>query len=169
MLALNGMMAQENERGVRVAERGAEEAELTRDYNVTMRIYEDMLERKERARLSMTLNVEGQGVTYRVQEPALPPLNPVGVRYIHFVVLGPIAGVLFVIGLLILYVLVDQRIRFPERLHALSVPVLAVVPHIHTPFTKRMMRMDMVLYIFLSLLVMAAYGGLAVASKLGFI
>lgn len=169
MIALNGMMEQENARGVRVAERAAEEAELTRDYNVTMRIYEDMLERKERARLSMTLNVEGQGVTYRVQEPALPPLHPVGLRFMHFVALGPVAGILFVVGLLVLYVLVDQRIRFPDRLHTLGVPVLAVVPHIHTPFTKRMVRMDMVLYIFLSLLVLAAYAGLAFASKLGYI
>lgn len=169
IIALNDMMAQENDRRKRIAERAAEEAELTRDYSVTMRIYEDMLERKERARLSMTLNVEGQGVTYRIQEPALPPLHPVGLRFLHFVALGPFAGFIFVIGLLVLYVLMDSRIRFPERLSNLNVPVLAVVPHIHTPFTKRMRRWDMVVYIFFSLLIMAAYVSLAFASKLGFI
>ncbi|KZZ63305.1 hypothetical protein A3763_20995, partial [Oleiphilus sp. HI0128] len=55
--ALRGLMDKEFDRRKRIAERGAEEAELTRDYTVTKRIYEDMLERKEKARLSMTLNV----------------------------------------------------------------------------------------------------------------
>ncbi len=167
LTALNALLKQEYERRKRIAERAAEEAELTRDYTVTRRIYEDMLERKEKARLSMTLNVEGQGVTYRIQEPALPPLNPTGLRFLHFVLLGPIAGVCAIIGAILAFVVLDPRVRFPERLQSLGVPVLAVVPHVNTPFTKRMFRMDMMLCVFLGLLIMAAYGGLAFASKLG--
>jgi len=167
--ALKKLKDQEYERRKRIAERGAEESELTRDYNVTKRIYEDMLERKEKARLSMTLNIEGQGVTYRIQEPALPPLNPVGLRFFHFVLMGPIAGVLAILGLFFAYVLVDPRIRFPENLSGLGVTILAVIPHVKTPFTKRVVRIDMVICLFLGCLIMAAYIGLAFASKTGMI
>ncbi|WP_197475581.1 hypothetical protein, partial [Oleiphilus sp. HI0043] len=151
--ALRGLMDKEFDRRKRIAERGAEEAELTRDYTVTKRIYEDMLERKEKARLSMTLNVEGQGVTYRIQEPALPPLNPVGLRFLHFVLLGPIVGLLVIIGLAVAYIFVDQRIRFPERLHELDVTTLAVIPHIKTAFTKRVVRIDMIICVALSIVI----------------
>jgi polysaccharide chain length determinant protein (PEP-CTERM system associated) len=167
--ALQSLMDKEFERRKRIAERGAEEAELTRDYTVTKKIYEDMLERKEKARLSMTLNVEGQGVTYRIQEPPLPPLNPVGLRFLHFVLFGPIAGFLAVVGLAIAYIMVDQRIRFPERLQDLNVTTLAVIPHIKTSFTKRVMRIDMIICVVLSILILSAYVGLAFAAKVGMI
>jgi len=167
--ALEDLKTKEFKRRKRIAERGAEKAELTRDYTVTKRIYEDMLERKEKARLSMTLNVEGQGVTYRIQEPALPPLNPIGLRFLHFVLLGPFLGVFAVIGLVVVYVLLDQRIRFPDTLLGLGVPTLAVIPHVKTPFTKRVVRMDMLICLSLGILIMSAYIGLAYASKMGFI
>src|SRR5690606_7315001 len=114
-----------------------------------------------------TLNIEGQGVTYRIQEPALPPLNPTGLRFVHFVMLGPIAGLLAIMGLIVAYVLVDQRIRFPDRLASFNVPTLAVIPHVKTAFTKRVVRTDMIICMFLGLLIMAAYVGLAYASKAG--
>lgn len=169
LVALDALLEKEYERRKRIAERGAEESELTRDYNVTKRIYEDMLERKEKARLSMTLNVEGQGVTYRIQEPALPPLNPVGLRFLHFVIAGPFVGLFAVLGLVVFYVLVDPRIRFSERLQDFGVLTLAVVPHVKTPFTRRVVRMDLIICFFLGSLIMAAYIGLAYASKVGLI
>ena len=167
LTAFGMLQEEEYERRKRIAERNAQEAELTRDYTVTKKIYEDMLERKEKARLSMTLNIEGQGVTYRIQEPALPPLNPTGLQFVHFVMLGPVLGFFAILGLIIVYVLVDQRIRFSERLSSFKVPTLAVIPHVKTAFTKRVMRTDMIICIFLGILIMAAYVGLAYASKNG--
>ena len=102
MQATERLLEEEYERSKRIAARQAELAELTRDYTVTKKIYDDMLERKEKARLSMTLNVEGQGVTYKIQEPAVFPLKPEGLRFIHFVVLGPMLALLAPIGLSLL-------------------------------------------------------------------
>ena len=165
--SLNELLEKEYERRARVAERSAEEAELTRDYNVTKKIYEDMLERKEKARLSMTLNIEGQGVTYRVQEPALPPLNPTGLRFLHFVLAGPIVGGIVTIAIFVVLVIVDPRVRFPERLSGLGVPVLAIMPHMNTPVSKRVFKVDIALSFCLILLILACYLGLAYASKIG--
>jgi polysaccharide chain length determinant protein (PEP-CTERM system associated) len=169
LFALERLQEEEYERRKRIAERNAQEAELMRDYTVTKKIYEDMLERKEKARLSMTLNIEGQGVTYRIQEPALPPLSPTGLRFVHFVVLGPFLGLFGVLGLIVVFVLVDQRIRFAEQLSEFNTPTLAVIPHVKTAFTKRVMRIDMIICIALGILIMAAYIGLAFASKTGLI
>ena len=169
LVAFNNLKDKEFERRMRIAERGAEKSELTRDYNVTKRIYEDMLERKETARLSMTLNIEGQGVTYRIQEPALPPLYPVGLRTLHFVIAGPFIGLLAVLSLVIFYVLLDPRIRFSARLVDLGVVTLAVIPHVKTPFTKRVVRSDMIICLFLGCLIMVAYTGFAFAIKMGLV
>jgi len=166
---LKGLMAQEFERSKRIAARGAEAAELNRDYSVTKRIYEDMLERKEKARLSMTLNVEGQGVTYRVQDPPIPPHTPSGLRYMHFVMMGPFAGVLLVLGLALTYVILDPRIRFSAQLEAVSAPLLAVVPHVTTPLSKRVFKKDVLICAAMGLIIMAAYLSLAFATKLGII
>jgi polysaccharide chain length determinant protein (PEP-CTERM system associated) len=167
--AFSKLKGNEFERRKRIAARGAEESELTRDYDVTKRIYEDMLERKETARLSMTLNIEGQGVTYRIQEPALPPLSPIGLRSLHFVIVGPFVGLFAILGVGIVYILLDPRIRFASRLSELGVPVLAVIPHVKTPFTKRVVRVDMIVCLVLACLIMAAYIGLAFAIKMGLI
>lgn len=167
LTVLNNLMDEEFDRRKRVAERGADEAELKRDYRVTKKIYEDMLERKEKARLSMTLNVEGQGVTYRVQDPPLPPLSPSGLRFMHFVLVGPFVGILFVLGLAIAYVILDPRIRFSNQLEEVDAPLLAVVPHVLTPFGHRMVKKDIVLCVLFGLVTIAAYLALAYASKIG--
>ena len=167
LTVLDGLLTNEFDRRQRVAERGAVEAELVRDYDVTKKIYEDMLERKEKARLSMTLNIEGQGVTYRIQEPPLPPLMPSGLRFIHFVLVGPVLGILFVIGLAVAYVLLDPRIRFASSIYAMDARVLAVIPHVNTPLTQRLKRSDMVFCGILALAIFAAYTGLAVAFHMG--
>jgi uncharacterized protein involved in exopolysaccharide biosynthesis len=128
MTATNRLLAEEFERRKRIAAQQAQLSELTRDYNVTKRIYDDMLERKEKARLSMTLSIEGQGVSYKIQEPPEYPLNPEGVRFLHYVLMGPFLGGLLAIGAVIAYVMLDPRLRFPAALsHQNSELLLAVV------------------------------------------
>ena len=162
---LGRMLDEEYKRAERIAERQAELTELTRDYNVTKEVYEQMLERKEAARLSMTLDIEGQGVNYKIQEPAVFPIKPSGIQFWHLALAGPIIGLLLPIGLLIAYVIVDPRIRFTNALQDLLPPdvsLLGVVPHYNTPMAKRVMRSDMLAYGGLALVAMAAYVGLVV-------
>jgi polysaccharide chain length determinant protein (PEP-CTERM system associated) len=162
--SMKKMMQGEYLRAERVASLGAERSELVRDYEVTKNIYEEMLGRKETARLSMTLDVEGQGVSYKIQEPALYPLSPSGVRFYHFALAGPLVGLVTVIGLMALYVLVDPRVRSPILL-AKSLPVgidlLGVIPHINTPVISRLQRVDMLVIVVGSLVFYTAYVVLA--------
>lgn len=163
-------LLEEHKRLERIAERQAELAELTRDYDVTKSIYEDMLARKEKARLSMTLDIEGQGVTFRIQEPANFPIRPNGLRFLHFVLAGPLLGIAIPFALLVVYVQFDPRIRFSESLETLSsVPLLGVVPHMSTPLAKRVMRSDVILLGLFLVIVMAVYLSIAFAHRAGVI
>ncbi|WP_197473874.1 hypothetical protein, partial [Oleiphilus sp. HI0066] len=94
-------------------------------------------------------------------------LMPSGLRFIHFVLVGPVLGILFVIGLAVAYVLLDPRIRFASSIYAMDARVLAVIPHVNTPLTQRLRRSDMVVCGILALAIFAAYTGLAVAFHMG--
>ncbi len=154
----------------RVAARQADLSELTRDYEVTRSIYEGMLGRKETARLSMTLDIEGQGVKYRIQQPAAYPLTPKGIRFFHFALAGPIAGIAAPIALLIIFILLDPRIRFVDKIKlTVPVPVLGVVPHIHTSLSKRIFKSDIILLGIFVILVMSVYVGIILARHNGII
>lgn len=163
-----GLLEEEHKRLKRIAEKEASLAELTRDYNVTKGIYETMLDRKEKARLSMTLDIEGQGVTYKIQEPAVYPLNPTGLSFRHFVMAAPVVAVLLPLGLLIAYILLDPRIRFVNQIEEeVDIPILGVVPRMHTKLSKRVLKSDIILLglflfvvfgVFVSILVLRIQG-----------
>ncbi|MDB6063060.1 MAG: hypothetical protein JWM78_3163 [Verrucomicrobiaceae bacterium] len=154
------------------AEYQAQLAELSRDYNVTKQIYEDLLERKEKARMSVALDVQGQGLNYRIQEPPVFPTAPVGLRFIHFYLAAPILGFLIPIGLLIAYIQLDPRVRFVDRMELVlpaSVQVIMVVPHMSTSMAKRMARAEWnYLAIFIAV-VLAAYAIVAVVRLSGLV
>ena len=129
-----------------------------------------MLSRKERARLSMTLDVEGQGVTHRIQEPAVFPLTPKGLRLIHFFFAGPVLGLIAPFAILAAFIYFDPRIRFVGRLESITtVPVLGVVPHITSPLSKRVMKTDVMLLVGFLFIVMCVYIALAFARHQGVI
>ena len=124
--AYEKLLALEYERRKQIAANQARLAELTRDYAVTQKLYEGMLESKEKARLSMVLDIAGQGINYKIQEAAQYPLLPEGPRFLHFVVAGPILGVLSLLALFFGYVLFDSRLRFSYQLEErFDLPVLA--------------------------------------------
>jgi len=170
LVYLNGQLEEEYARSGRVAEKQADLSELTRDYDVTRQVYEEMLERKESARLSMTLDIEGQGVSYKIQEPAIFPLKPSGVQFFHFALLGPLVGLLVPMGLVGAYVAVDPRIRSASVIIAElpeDIELLGVIPHVNTPLTKRVLRADVIVLALVSGLGMVLYGTAVVSRMTG--
>lgn len=154
------LLAEQYERAKRVAERQAELSELSRDYSVTKNIYEDMLERKEKARLSMTLDLEGRGVSYKVQEPPIYPTLPQGLRFMHFAMAGPLLGIAIPLGLIFLFIQLDPRIRMSHRLEeSLPVPLIGVVPHLIPPIRKRLLSTDIIMLGLVILSVVGVYAG----------
>ncbi len=161
--AIERILEEEFKRAERVAENEAELSELVRDYDVTREIYEEMLGRKEKARLSMTLDVEGQGINFKIQEPPVYPIQPSGLRFVHFMLVAPILGFIVSLGLIIFYVLVDPRLRSVSMLESMmpdNVEILAEIPHINTTLSKRLIRTDMVVILVVCLLAAGLYIGI---------
>lgn len=127
-------LAQEEERNRRIQEAAAELAERTRDYEVTTQIYQDLLRRREAARVSMNLDRTQEGVTMRVEEPAFLPHQAIAPPLAFFASGGILLGVLLPFGVLFGIQQADPRIRHPAVLsERLGLTTLGVVRHLHTP------------------------------------
>lgn len=148
MQSLLSLQEDEFARQQRIAASQASLSDLTRDYDVTKKVYEEMLQRKETARVSMTLDIEGQGVSYRIQEPAAFPLKPSGLHFIHFAIAGPVLAFFAPLGLLILFILIDPHLRSARALQRqlpADIDVVGVVPHYKSPIGERLLRKDVLL------------------------
>ncbi len=170
LISLNKLLDNAFERAERVAANQAELSELTRDYNVTKSVYEDMLERREKARLSMTLDVEGQGVSYRIQEPASYPTRWDGLQLYEVGMAGPFLGGTMVLGLLVALVMFDNRVRSSRTLLTqlpADIPVLASIPHYSSRWKERLLRKDTLFILFLLAIFMAGYLAVLVFSIMG--
>ena len=156
------------ERRKRIANNKAELSELTRDYSVFQAQYEDMLAKKEQARISMVLDIQGQGVNFKLQEAATYPNAPTGIRFIHFLITGPILALAIVIGLFTAKIVLDGRIRFASQLANIEgVSMLASLPHTTTKKEKNQKRIANLFLLALYVLATLAYAGIAIRHKYG--
>lgn len=137
-------LQQELERGRRVHGGEATLAELTRDYQVNRDIYQDLLRRRENARVSMNLDTEKQGLTIKIQEPATLPLTPSGLRFAHFLAAGLMLGIGMPLGLLFVKLQLDPRVRVGAAItEKHKVPILGVVPHMWQPAEIQSFRREL--------------------------
>ncbi len=133
MSASESMLQAELERSKRIADSENVTSELTRDYTVNRDVYQDLLKRRENARVSMNLDAKQQGLAFRVQNPAVMPLNPTGLRFIHFGLGGLFLSIAIPLGLLFGVARFDPRIRSAEQLErSTGLMVLATVPFYST-------------------------------------
>ena len=113
---------------------GATLSELMRDYEVNQTILDDLLKRRENARVSMNLDRERQGLSFRVHDEAAIPTRPSGPLFIHFAIGGFFIALLAPFGMLYLKHQLDSRIRSDVLIREnMNLPVIATVPHLATP------------------------------------
>jgi polysaccharide chain length determinant protein (PEP-CTERM system associated) len=161
---LQRQLQAELSRGKRVHSDDARIAELTRDYQINRDIYQDLLRRRENARVSMNMDRERQGLSFKIQEPASLPLAPTGLRFWQFVVVGMVLGVLIPIGFLVARLQFDPRIRVGSEIAAVyKAPIMAVVPHLWSPAELKSLRVE---FMFLAVAVLGTVGASATVSAL---
>jgi hypothetical protein len=104
-------------------------SELNRDYEVNQQIYNDLLRRRENARVSMNMDISQKGLDLKVYEPAYLPVKPSGLRLLHFIGAGLLLGISMPLGLLIAYLEVDPRIRNKKIFERdFDLPVITTIP-----------------------------------------
>lgn len=132
------LLVEQAQRMERIQENKAQYLELTRDMEVNKNIYDDLLKRRERARVSMHLDVEGQGLNYRINEKAQFPLTASGPSFPLFAIAGLFLGLAAPFGVAAGLLQIDPRVRAREQLEeTLELPVLVQLPKIRTPFEIR--------------------------------
>jgi polysaccharide chain length determinant protein (PEP-CTERM system associated) len=151
-------LAVELARSQKIAESSNELTKLTNTFNTVSATYQDLLQRREKARISMDLDKEKRGLTFRIQDPARLPLMPVGLRLMHFAAAGIIAGVCVPLGLLFLVARFDPRARSADTLaRATGLPVFATVPYYRGPHDDVIDRKRSIRWVGIVVLVLVAY------------
>lgn len=158
MSTSESLLNAELDRSRRIAASEGALAELTRDYEVNRDIYQDLLRRRENARVSMVLDKEQRGLTFRIQDPAILPLRPSGLRLVHFAGAGLGLALCLPLGLLFALVRFDPRIRSAQQLErATGFSALATVPLYATGNERLRSRAQIVLAVLLVMGALAAY------------
>lgn len=136
----------------------AELAELTRDYTVNRNIYQDLLMRRENARVSMNIELENKGAAFRVVQPAKIPLQSQGPSFILFFAVAPLVALVLPVAVAFAVVLVDQRIRIAQSITSvMDVDVFHSIPHLSSAEDKVVFKKDMRVVSVLVFVSIAAY------------
>lgn len=153
------LLDQELARSRHIAASESTLAELSRDYEVNRDLYQDLLKRRENARVSMSLDAEQRGLSFRIQEPASFPLRGIGLRLVHVASAGLGAAALAPLLLLFGFVRLDPRVRSPYQIEtAAALPVLGSVPRYQTAPSRRLGTRRFVIAAMIFLVVPLVYG-----------
>ena len=103
--------------------------ELKREIDAREKIYKDLAERYERARVTGSLGKSEEQDRVKLIDPPFEPLGPITLPVFIFVIAGIAGGIALGIGLAIIAELLDTSIRRKDTLiQMLNVPVLARIP-----------------------------------------
>lgn len=113
---------------------GATLSETLRNYEVTQASLQDLLKRREAARVSMNLDKEKSGLALRVLDEPARPVTPAGLTFSQFLGGGLLIALLAPFGLLYARNQIDGRVRSESIIsEKLNLPLAAKVPHLATP------------------------------------
>jgi len=134
------LLAQELARSRDIIGSEGEVSALTRAHDVNKDMYEDLLKRRENARVSMRLDADNRSLGFQIQEPASLPLQPTGLRLMHFAVTGLLLALAVPTLLLSMLVKHDPRVRIPLQIEREArLPVIGTIP-LHIPRDQAALR-----------------------------
>lgn len=109
-------------------------SKLQRDRNVYQRIYDDLLQKLENARVSKDLELtDKSAATFRIVDPAILPTLPIKPDRVKMILLGIVLGIASGIGLVFGLDYLDHSFKDEESIEdSLKLPVLATIPKIVT-------------------------------------
>ncbi len=127
---------------MRLVGRDAAMSELLRRYELNRDLYQDLLRRRENARVSLEL-AEQRGISLRVQDAAELPLTPVSARMMYVIAGGMLLALLAPLGLVFALVKLDPRVRTGSQIESLAhVPLLVSMPYAPSPRARSRARLN---------------------------
>jgi polysaccharide chain length determinant protein (PEP-CTERM system associated) len=160
---LAGLLAQ----GRTIPETEAELKRLMRDYEVIKRNYDELLNRREAARIAAEVDTRADRVTFRVVEPAALPLVPVSPPRLLLLAAVPLLAGGLGVGLVMLRGLAADPFDSVRKLQgAYPLRVLGAVSEVLTPAARARRRRGDVAFAAAVGLLLALVAGVAVAERL---
>jgi polysaccharide chain length determinant protein (PEP-CTERM system associated) len=137
----------------------AERTALDRDYNITKRKYEGLLDRRESSDLARKADMSSESVQFRVLAAPRVPKNPAGpnrpLNYTIVLALGFAAG----LGLAFLISQLNPVLIKASQLTALtSYPVLGAVSHLNRAHILKVKRTRLLVFLLSSSIILGIYG-----------
>lgn len=143
----------------RISDVEAEVAELTRDYQVNQDMYQNLLNQRENARISRNIDLENQGLTLKIQEPATIPITPKGLRFSHIILVGVVLSFILPIGVIYGLTLLDRKVRTEHSIYnTFDIPILTSVASLVSPQEHKKNLVKISLYISIVMIVWGIYG-----------
>lgn len=103
--------------------------ELARDTTVNRKIYEDLAERHQLARVTGALGKAEESERIKLIDPPFTPLAPSNFPVWVFIILGGVSGIFIGLGLAIVAEIFDLTIRHRRQLEGITgIPVLTRIP-----------------------------------------
>lgn len=120
-----------------------EAKQLTRDYDIARKTYEDLLAKKTQSEMATNLERRSEGEQFRVMDPPNLPEKPSSPNRPAITMGGLAVGFGLGLGIVLLLEMSDTAVRSESDVKAcLQIPILAVVPW--TQVQKRSFRIPMV-------------------------
>ncbi|MBV9209723.1 MAG: hypothetical protein JOZ52_03785 [Acidobacteria bacterium] len=145
----NGQIDQLQERINSVPDAEVSLESMNRDYQTKKALYDQLLEKKRDADLAATVQINAQGETIQVVDPANLPTRPVAPKRLTLIGLGLALGLGVGIGLALMVeiprLMTIQTVD--DATHYTGLPVLASVPDLLTPQEARRLPQRRVLWL----------------------
>jgi len=156
---LNRFLEKERQKVNRINSVEAEISELTRDYQVNQVKYNELIEQRENARISMNIDAVNQSSSTRIEEHASLPVLPEGLRFAHIILAGLVLSIAAPLALVFGLTLLDDKIRDPKVItDTLKLPILASVQPIINSTLKREKWLKILSLTFILILSWSLYG-----------
>jgi uncharacterized protein involved in exopolysaccharide biosynthesis len=121
--------------------------DLERDREAYKKIYESLVASIGRSEMSSKVETQANADTFRILDPAVLPIEPVGAPRWKIILLGIFAGIAGGAGIVIVAGMMDRSIKDLETLKGFGLPVIGVIPRIQSVEAIRSSRRkDRLLY-----------------------
>jgi len=107
-------------------------ADLERDREAYKKIYESLVASIGRSEMSSKIEAQANADTFRILDPAVLPIEPVGAPRWKIILLGILAGITGGAGIVIVTDMMDRSIKDLETLKGFGLPVIGVIPRIQS-------------------------------------
>ena len=135
--SLKQMIAELEKKSANYGAHASEMARLERDLGVKRELYDDLLQRHEKARITSSLGIFERDKRVKVIDRPFTPTAPSNLPLFLFVIAGLVGGVFLGSGMAMMLEIADTTLRRRDHLEALTgVPVLSRIPPIFPTVSK---------------------------------